>query len=53
MTVSGTVDHSAELDALAAQLEAAGYLIVIQRPDGGVEYQLTSEGASASGGSWR
>jgi len=27
-------DHDAERDALAAHLEAVGYLVVVQRPDG-------------------
>ena len=42
---STQMDHDAELDALAAQLEAAGYLVVIPRPDYGVDYQLTPDGA--------
>ena len=37
-------DHDAELDALAAQLKAAGYIVIVTRPDGGVAYQLTAEG---------
>ena len=41
-------DHDAELDALAAELEAAGYLVISTRPDGGVDYTLTPEGASVA-----
>jgi hypothetical protein len=38
-------DHDAEPDALAAELETAGYLVISTRPDGGVDYMLTPEGA--------
>ena len=35
----------AELDALVAQLEAAGYLTVTTLPDGSVEYEPAPDGA--------
>jgi DNA-binding PadR family transcriptional regulator len=41
-------DHDAELDALAAQLSEAGYLTIVKRPDGGVSYQLTEDGAQVA-----
>ena len=41
-------DHDAELDALAAQLESAGFLKTTSLPDGTVEYQLTPDGASVA-----
>jgi hypothetical protein len=33
------------MDALAAQLEAAGIITIRTRPDGQVEYQLTQAGS--------
>jgi threonine synthase len=39
-----TPDHDAEMDALAAQLEAAGIITIRTCPDGQVEYQLTQIG---------
>jgi hypothetical protein len=38
------VDHPAELDALAGQLEAAGFLTVMTLPDGSLDDQLMPEG---------
>lgn len=38
-------DHDAEVDALAAQLKAAGTLTIRTRPDGRIEYQLTPTGS--------
>ena len=42
-------DHDAELDAIAAELEAAGLLAIEARADGGVRYRLTQEGAQVAG----
>jgi hypothetical protein len=39
-----TEDHDAEMDAIAAELEAAGILTVTTEPDGTVTYALTREG---------
>jgi hypothetical protein len=39
-----TDDHDAELDAIAAELEAAGILTVTTEADGTVTYALTREG---------
>jgi hypothetical protein len=36
--------HDAEMDAIAAELEAAGILTVTTEPDGTVTYALTREG---------
>jgi len=38
-------DPSAVFDAIAAILTEAGYLIVVEGPDGGTDYQLTEAGA--------
>jgi hypothetical protein len=37
-------DHDTEVDAIAAELEAAGILTVTTEPDGSVTYALTREG---------
>ena len=37
-------DHDAELDAIVAMLTAAGHIIVVERPDGDTDYQLTETG---------
>jgi hypothetical protein len=37
-------DHDAEMDAIAAELEAAGILTVTTEADGSVTYALTREG---------
>jgi hypothetical protein len=37
-------DREQKMDALAAQLEAAGLLRILERPDGGTDYQLTDDG---------
>lgn len=37
-------DHDAEMDALAAEMEAAGLITIITRSDGGIAYRLTPEG---------
>jgi hypothetical protein len=37
-------DHDAEMDAIAAELEAAGILTVTTGADGSVIYALTREG---------
>lgn len=41
-------DHDAELDAIVMMLTEAGHPIVHERPDGGVDYQLTPEGAQVA-----
>jgi hypothetical protein len=43
--------HIAELDAIAAEFEAAGILTVTTKADGTVIYALTREGKAI--GSWR
>lgn len=39
-----TTDHDAEMDAIPAELEAAGILTVTTADDGTVTYALTHEG---------
>jgi hypothetical protein len=39
-----TDDHDAEMDALAAQLEAAGIITIRTNEAGQIEYQLTDTG---------
>jgi hypothetical protein len=44
MVVGMTDDHDAEMDAIAAEFEAAGILTVTTEDDGTVIYALTREG---------